>query len=140
MAFVAKHLAAEISPACDGVDERSRQLKRGNVKLALCCSWKYDLCVCVRVCVCACKTAAQNVYNVSYSIVFVVCISCVGSPGLDCCPQTLLPALPLHSKSLVNMTKFIYIVEPLLSGLMTGCHWPDNNRSRIIEHDAKMTC
>jgi hypothetical protein len=28
--------------------------------------------------------------------------------------------------------------EPLLSGLMTGCHWPDNQISRIIEDDLLM--
>jgi hypothetical protein len=27
----------------------------------------------------------------------------------------------------------IYTVEPLLSGLMTGCHWPDNKKTWIIE-------
>jgi hypothetical protein len=30
-------------------------------------------------------------------------------------------------------------VEPLLSGLMTGCRWPDNKKSRIIEDDSKTT-
>jgi hypothetical protein len=28
-----------------------------------------------------------------------------------------------------------YTVETLLSGLMTGCRWPDNKKSRIIEDD-----
>jgi hypothetical protein len=28
-------------------------------------------------------------------------------------------------------------VEPLLSRLMTGCRWPDNKKSRIIEDDPK---
>jgi hypothetical protein len=31
-------------------------------------------------------------------------------------------------------------VEPLLSGLMTGCRWPDNKKSRIIEDNLKTTC
>jgi hypothetical protein len=30
------------------------------------------------------------------------------------------------------------IVEPLLSGLMTGFRWPDNKKSRIIEDDLLM--
>jgi hypothetical protein len=30
-------------------------------------------------------------------------------------------------------------VEPLLSELMTSCHWPDNKKSWIIEDDLKMT-
>jgi hypothetical protein len=33
-----------------------------------------------------------------------------------------------------------YTVEPILSRLMTGCHWPDNKKSRIIEDDLKVTC
>jgi hypothetical protein len=32
-----------------------------------------------------------------------------------------------------------YTVECLLSGLMTGCHWPDNKKSRIIEDDLLMS-
>jgi hypothetical protein len=35
---------------------------------------------------------------------------------------------------------YIYTVEPLLSGLMTGCRWQDNQKSRIIEDDPKTTC
>jgi hypothetical protein len=31
-------------------------------------------------------------------------------------------------------------VEPLLSGLMTDCSWPDNKKSWIIEDDPKTTC
>jgi hypothetical protein len=31
----------------------------------------------------------------------------------------------------------LYTAEPLLSGLLTGCRWPDNQKSRIIEDDPK---
>jgi hypothetical protein len=31
-------------------------------------------------------------------------------------------------------------VEPLLSGLMTGCHWLDNQSSQTIEDHPKTTC
>ena len=31
-------------------------------------------------------------------------------------------------------------VEPLLSGQMTGCRWPDNKKSRIIKDNLKTTC
>jgi hypothetical protein len=34
----------------------------------------------------------------------------------------------------------LYTVEPLLSGLMTGCRWPDNKKSRIIEDEPKTIC
>jgi hypothetical protein len=35
------------------------------------------------------------------------------------------------------MDVFESTVEALLSGLMIGCHWPDNKKSRIMEDDPK---
>jgi hypothetical protein len=34
---------------------------------------------------------------------------------------------------------FHYTVEPVLSGLMTGCRWPDNKKSLMIKGDPKTT-
>jgi hypothetical protein len=34
-----------------------------------------------------------------------------------------------------SLLHIINTAEPLLSGLMTGCRWPDNQKSRIIEDD-----
>jgi hypothetical protein len=50
--------------------------------------------------------------------------------------------LPKHLllSSLQDSVQLYTTVEPLLSGLVTGCHWPDNKKSRIIVDDPKTTC
>jgi hypothetical protein len=47
--------------------------------------------------------------------------------------------IPRQPPSAVKFYRIMQ-VEPLLSGLMTGCRWPDNQKSRIIEDDPKTTC
>jgi hypothetical protein len=43
-------------------------------------------------------------------------------------------------RAYVFRTRFTSTVNPLLSGLMTGCRWPNNKKSRIIEDDLETTC
>jgi hypothetical protein len=56
------------------------------------------------------------------------------------CGSTKCKDLNNHMKFNVLLTMHHNTVEPLLSGLTTGCHWPDNLKSWIIEDDPKMTC
>jgi hypothetical protein len=47
--------------------------------------------------------------------------------------------LLVYADDVNRMGRRVHVtVEPLLSGLMTGCRWPDNKKSRIIENDLLM--
>jgi hypothetical protein len=49
----------------------------------------------------------------------------------------LYKQFPIYVSTHIYRGNLANTLEPLLSGLMTGCHWPDNKKSRIIEDDPK---
>jgi hypothetical protein len=46
----------------------------------------------------------------------------------------------VYCNKTMHCTDMITTVEPLLSGLMSSCRWPDNKKSWIIKDDPKTTC
>jgi hypothetical protein len=56
--------------------------------------------------------------------------------NLLCSPNRQMAGNPLDS---IVMRHLISTAEPVSCGLMTGCRWPDNQKSRIIDDDPKTT-
>jgi hypothetical protein len=54
--------------------------------------------------------------------------------------ETSICALPAPYTCFSSLIRSGCTIEPVLSGLMTGCHWPDNDKSRIIEDYQETTC